>query len=337
MSLKLTPGKIAGLTAVADRRGIIAAAAMDQRGLLKKMLAREMNGGAPSDAMVSEFKQIVTVALTRHASAILLDVEYGLPAIRHRNGKGVLLAYEKSGYDSTAPEFLPSVTEGWSVLRLKEAGASAVKILIYYSPFESQWVNQQKQAWVERIGAECRAHDIPLFLELLAYSAEGEDENSLTYAKHKPAIVIGSIEEFTADRYGADVLKVEFPVRMNCVPGTETFTGEAAYSRAEAADYFRRAAAATRQPFVYLSAGVTNNAFIESLRFALECGVKFHGVLCGRATWQDGVPVFVKYGAEALKDWLSNKGAANINKVNQVLEAATPWHEVPGLGLSPEP
>jgi tagatose 1,6-diphosphate aldolase len=84
---------------------------------------------------------------------------------------------------------------------------------------------------------------------------------------------------------------------------------------------------------VYLSAGVTNSAFIESLEFALGCGVQFHGVLCGRATWQDGVPVFVKQGASALQDWLSTQGAENVRRVNRVLESATPWHEAYNLSL----
>jgi hypothetical protein len=139
MSTQLTPGKVAGLAAVSNGRGVIAAAALDQRGLLKKMLAREMDGAQPTDSMVSEFKELVTAELTRHASAILLDVESGLPVMKYRNGKGVLLAYEKSEYDATAPEFLPSVTDGWSVLRLREAGATAIKILLYYSPFEKGW------------------------------------------------------------------------------------------------------------------------------------------------------------------------------------------------------
>jgi tagatose 1,6-diphosphate aldolase len=328
MSNQLTEGKRAGLTAVSDRRGVIAAAALDQRALLKKMLARELDGAQPSDEMVSQFKELVTGELTRHASAILLDVEYGLPATKHRNGKGVLLAYEKSGYDATAPEFLPSVTEGWSVLRLKEAGATAIKILLYYTPFEKSWVNQQKQAWVERIGTECRALDVPLFLELLAYDVHGEDEKGLTYAKRKPEIVIRSIEEFAKPRYAADVLKLEFPVQMQFVPGMQTFQNESAYSRAEAAEYFRRAAAATAMPFVYLSAGVSNNAFVEGLEFALESGVRFNGVLCGRATWQDGVPVFVRQGASALQHWLQTTGADNLAKVHRVLESATPWHQV---------
>jgi tagatose 1,6-diphosphate aldolase len=327
MSRKLTPGKLAGLASVSDRRGVIAAAALDQRALLKKMLAREMDGDQPSDSMVSQFKELVTDELTRHASAILLDVEYGLPALKNRNGRGVLLAYEKSGYDATAPEFLPSVTEGWSVLRLREAGATAIKILLFYNPAEKSWVNEQKQAWVERIGAECRAHDIPLFLELLAYDVHGEDEKSLAYAKRKPRIVIESIQEFAKDRYAADVLKLEFPVQMQFVPEMQPFQGEAAYSRNEAAEYFREAAAAVSMPFVYLSAGVSNSAFIEGLEFALQSGVRFHGVLCGRATWQEGVPIFVKRGASALQDWLRSSGAANLAKVNRVLESATPWQE----------
>ncbi len=115
---------------------VIAAAALDQRGLLKKMLAKELGGGDPPASMMMEFKEIVVSALTRHASSILLDVEYGLPATKRRNGKGLLLAYEKSGYDTSGPEKLPSLTEGWSVLRLKEAGADCVKILVYYTPFE---------------------------------------------------------------------------------------------------------------------------------------------------------------------------------------------------------
>lgn len=323
----VTVGKSAGLKAVSDQRGVIAAAALDQRGLLKKMLAKEMEGREPSDEMVTEFKKLVANTMTRYASSILLDVEYGLPAVPFTNGKGVMLAYEKSGYDATAPEFIPSVTEGWSVLRIQEAGAAAVKILIYYTPFEKEWVNQQKQAWVERVGAECRALDIPMFLEFLGYPVNGEDPKGLEYARRKPEIVVASMEEFSKDRYGADVLKVEVPVQMKFVNGTKTYGGEEAYSKVQAREYFRKAAAATTKPFVYLSAGVTNAEFIESLEFALESDVRFNGVLCGRATWQDAVPEFARRGAKACEDWLETQGVENIQNVNRVLEAARPWHE----------
>lgn len=325
MSLKLTEGKIAGLKAVSNGRGVIAAAALDQRGMLKKMLAREAGSADVPDSMVMDFKELVTPALTRFASAILLDVEYGLPAMRHRNSKGVMLAYEKSGYDATAPEFIPSVTEGWSVLRLKEAGATAVKILVYYTPFEKKWVNEQKQAWIERVGAECRALDMPLFLEFLGYDVLGE--SGAAYAKRKPEIVLASVQEFGNSRYGGDVLKVEVPVQMQYVAGTQAFKGEQAYTRAEALEYFRKVSSASKLPFVYLSAGVTNAAFVETLELAVESGGHFHGVLCGRATWQDAVPVFVKQGARACEQWLATTGAENIERVNRALEGASPWHE----------
>src|SRR6202167_6206303 len=97
MSTKLTPGKREGLKAVSDKRGVIAAAAMDQRGSLKKSLGREKGVADVPDAAVIEFKELVPEVLTKRASAILLDPECGLPASRRRNGKGLLLAYEKTG------------------------------------------------------------------------------------------------------------------------------------------------------------------------------------------------------------------------------------------------
>lgn len=325
MLSKLSEGKRSGLERLSNARGVIAAAALDQRGLLKKMMAQHMEAGEPTDAMVSEFKKIAVALLTQYASAILLDVEYGISAMPYANQKGVMLAYEKSGYDSTAPEFIPSVTEGWSVLRLKEAGATAVKVLLYYTPFEKEWVNEQKKAWVERVGAECRALEIPMFLEFLGYDTHGEGDAA--YARRKPEIVIASTEEFTKDRYGADVLKVEIPVAMRCVEGVDAFKGTSVYSKEQAQDYFRRAAEAATKPFVYLSAGVTHGEFIESLEFALTSGVSFHGVLCGRATWQDAIPIFIEHGASACRDWLAQYGAENLRAINCVLDSATPWKE----------
>src|SRR6266550_2699950 len=92
-TMKLTPGKLAGLKRVSTERGVIAAAAMDQRGSLQKSLAKE-KGGDVTDAMMEEFKSLVTEVLTPHASAILLDPEWGLPAAKRRaKNSGLLLAY----------------------------------------------------------------------------------------------------------------------------------------------------------------------------------------------------------------------------------------------------
>ncbi|ADW69156.1 tagatose 1,6-diphosphate aldolase [Granulicella tundricola] len=323
--MKLTPGKLAGLKAVSDARGVIAAAAMDQRGSLQKSLAKE-RGGIIDSAALGEFKTLVTEVLTRHASAILLDPEFGLEASKNRNSAGLLLAYEKTGYDSATPGRLPDLLDVWSVRRLKEAGADCVKILLYYSPFEKTAINDLKHAWIERIGDECIAHDIPFFLEFVGYDAEGGDEKSLAYAIKKPLIVSGSMAEFGKERYNVDVLKVEVPVEMSYVEGTKAFKGEKAYTRAEALQHFRDAETMTHKPFIYLSAGVSNPVFIETLALAAESGTKFNGVLCGRATWKDGIVIYAKQGAAAFKEWLETTGVENISNVNEALKAATPWY-----------
>jgi tagatose 1,6-diphosphate aldolase len=321
----LTPGKLAGMKAVSNSRGVIAAAAMDQRGSLQKALAKE-KGGDVSDAMMEEFKSLVTEVLTRHASAILLDPEWGLAASKRRaKSAGLLLAYEKTGYDKTGPGRLPDLLDDWSVRRLKEAGADCIKILLYYTPFDPVKVNNIKHAWVERIGDECRANDIPFFLEFVGYE-EGADEKGLEYAKQKPQIVTASMAEFSKDRYGVDVLKVEVPINMKFVEGAKAFAGgPAAYSREEAKKLFLSAAKAATKPFIYLSAGVSNAEFTESLALAGESGVRFSGVLCGRATWKDGIPVYGQQGAAAFRTWLETKGVENINNVNAALAPASPW------------
>jgi tagatose 1,6-diphosphate aldolase len=325
--VKLTPGKLAGLKKVSNDRGVIAAAAMDQRGSLQKSLAKE-KGSEVSDALMEEFKSLVAEVLTPHASAILLDPEWGLPASRRRaKNAGLLLAYEKTGYDKTGPGRLGDLLDHWSARRLKEAGADCVKILLYYTPFDPKNINDAKHAWVERIGDECRANDIPFFLEFVGYE-EGADEKAFDYAKKKPQIVTESMREFTKDRYGVDVLKVEVPINMKFVEGAKAFAGQKAYSKQEAADLFLKAATVATKPFIYLSAGVSNAEFTEALELAAQSGVKFNGVLCGRATWKDGIPIYAKQGADAFRKWLQTEGVKNINNVNDRLKAATSWHSI---------
>jgi tagatose 1,6-diphosphate aldolase len=324
--MKLTPGKLAGMKAVSDKRGVIAAAAMDQRGSLRKTLAKE-KGGEITDGMMEEFKSIVSEVLTQHASAILLDPEWGLPAAKKRKkGSGLLLAYEQTGYDNNRAGRIPDLLGEWSVRRLKQAGADCIKVLIYYTPFEDKKINDEKHAFMERIGDECRANDIPLFLEFVGYDPAGGDEKSLEYAKKKPQIVTGSMAEFTKDKYGVDVLKVEIPIDMKFVQGAKAFVNKgAAYTRKEAAQHFLSAAKAATKPFIYLSAGVSNDEFTESLELAAESGVKYSGVLCGRATWANGIPIYAKQGGAAFDKWLRSEGVANISNVNERLKAATSW------------
>lgn len=327
-------GKLKRLKALSNDRGVIAAAAMDQRGSLQKALAqsRGVDVKAITPAVMSEFKVAVSRALTPHASAILLDPEFGLEAARARAASsGLILAYELSGYDNTQPGRLPDLLPHVSVKRIVDWGAEAVKILIYYSPFEAPEINDVKHAFIERIGAECDTYEIPFFLEFVGYDPKGGDEKSLDYARQKPEIVKKSMEEFSKPQYRVDILKVEVPINAEYVEGSAVYKGQKAYSRDEALKHFREAAAVATRPFIYLSAGVSNAQFIESLAMASEAGTDFSGVLCGRATWKDGVPIYAKQGLKALEDWLAKDGVRNIQAVNDALKAAKPWYAKMGV------
>ncbi|MDN6640998.1 MAG: tagatose-bisphosphate aldolase [Tetragenococcus sp.] len=309
------------LSQLMNEEGVISALAIDQRGAMKKMIAPYKE---PEGNDISDFKSLVATELTPYTSSILLDPEYGLPAAgKKANSSGLLLAYEKSGYDATTPGRLPDLLDVWSVHRLKKAGADACKFLLYYDVDEDQAINDQKHAFIERIGAECVAEDLPFFLELVSYDASGLDVKSAEYAKVKPHKVNEMMKEFSAEKYHVDVLKVEVPVNMAFVEGYSD--GEVVYSQDEAADYFVDQTNATDLPFIFLSAGVSAELFRDTLRFAKGAGSTFNGVLCGRATWADGVPVFVQDGKQAAIKWLQTQGKQNIDELNEVLKiTATP-------------
>jgi tagatose 1,6-diphosphate aldolase len=332
--MSISEGKLRHMTALSNKNGIIAAAAMDQRGSLQKAIAG--GKGIPTDKvtpeMMTEFKVAVSKVLTPHASAILLDPEFGLPAAQARSkNAGLLLAYEETGYDNTKPGRLPDLLPHVSAKRILDWGADAVKILIYYSPFEEASLNDIKHAFIERVGAECETLQIPFFLEFVGYDPKGGDEKGLEFAKQKPVSVTKSMEEFSKPQYRVDILKVEVPINANFVEGSSVYKGQKAYTRKEALDYFRSAAEAAKKPFIYLSAGVGNAQFVEELTMAAEAGTDYSGVLCGRATWKDGIPVYAKQGVKALEDWLSTEGVKNIEAVNAATKTAKPWYLKAGV------
>src|SRR3989442_14011427 len=94
-----------------------------------------------------------------------MDPEYGLPALRERaNGTGVLLAYEKSGYDADPENRMPDVLDHWTVRRLVEAGANAIKVLRDYDPVDGKGVKDRKEGLLQRLRAGWRPAGGPALL-----------------------------------------------------------------------------------------------------------------------------------------------------------------------------
>lgn len=321
---KVSEKKYKYLLKLSNGDNVINALAIDQRGSLKKMIA-DNSVNEVGDEGIINFKKEISRELTKFSSAILLDPEYGLPAAEVRDvDAGLLISYEKTGYDATEEGRLPDLLPIWSAKRIKELGADAVKILLYYDVDESEYINDQKHAFVERVGSECTAEDIPFFLEIVTYDATNDDVKSSEYAKVKPHKVNQSMKVFSEERYAVDVLKMEVPVNMNFVEGFSDSTP--VYTREEALNYYREQSEATHLPFIFLSAGVTAKMFQETIRFAKEAGSTFNGVLCGRATWNDSVSIFAKDGNEAVQEWLRTQGKKNIEGLNEVIKlSAHPW------------
>jgi len=322
--VKISKGKFEFLEKLSDKNGVIAALAIDQRGSLKRMIGAAQGKDATVEEL-ADFKTLVSKELTPYASAILLDPEYGIPAGKARAAScGLLTSYEKTGYDATEPGRIPDLLPNWSVKRIKENGGTAVKLLVYFDPDEPDEINDVKKAFVERIGSECKAEDIPLFFEIVTYDEKITDKEE--YAKVKPQKVLDSIKVFTQERYGIDVLKLEVPVDMSRVEGV----GENApvYTAEEAKNYFLEVDKLTTIPYIWLSAGVSTELFQKTLVFAHDAGAKYNGVLCGRATWRDGVEAYGKGGEEGAIKWLRSQGKANVEELNAILaENATPWYE----------
>ena len=305
------------LKRLCDKNGIIGALAIDQRGALRRMLGED----TPVEQLET-FKVLVSKYLTKYATSILLDPELGWKAAEARDkNAGLLVAYEKTGYDKTVPGRYPDLVENVSVQRLKANGADAAKVLLYIDVDEGRAVNDVKEAFIERIASECKAEDMPFFLELVSYDAKVTDEKE--YAKLKPRKVIEAMKLYSQERFGVDVLKVEVPVNMKYVEGFAE--NEVLYTKEEAAAFYKEQSDATSLPFIFLSAGVSAQLFQDTLHFAKKSGSTFNGVLCGRATWAGATKAYQEGGEAATIKWLETIGKQNIVELDAVLqETATP-------------
>src|SRR5699024_2216122 len=222
-----------------------------------------------------------------------------------------------------------NLVDHYAVQDIKKAGASALKLLVYYDHMEKEQYNSIKNAFIKRVGDECKQNDMLFILEPVSYSAEGLDAKGADFAKKKPANVAFFMEEFSKSEYGVDVLKVEVPVAIYHIEGHGKNAPNAhpVFSESEAAAFYKECSDKSMVPFIYLSGGVTNEQFIDTLHFAKKAGSTFSGSLCGRAIWKDAVEPFARLGHDDFYKWLKDTGAENLKNVQAaIVETATPWH-----------
>jgi tagatose 1,6-diphosphate aldolase len=268
MKKVLTPGKWRGLKATSDPSHTFSVLAFDQRGNYHKMLPE---GTSYSDA--AEIKRQVVAALSPHVTAVLLDPNYGLPAVFDLAGtSGLLMALEKTGYSGEPGARQVDFMEGWTVAKIKRMGASAVKLLVYYHP-DTGAVAEQIEDTVRQVAEECTAHDIPLFVEPLSYNPDPSTDPA-SFAEQRPRIISETARRLSS--LGVDILKLEFPVDVKHNPDQKVW-------RAACETISRESAV----PWALLSAGVDFEVFRQQVEIACQSGAS--GFLGGRAIWKEAV------------------------------------------------
>jgi tagatose 1,6-diphosphate aldolase len=266
-------GTLRGLQQISGDNGIFTMMAMDQRGSLQTML------GLPTSdyARMREVKVEVVRALAPHATAVLLDPLFGAAESVAEGALpgscGLIVALEETGYTADGSGRLTSLIPNWGVDKIKRMGASAVKLLVYYQPAETQAARHQREV-ITRVLDACRTYDLPLLVEAVTYPAAGQDR--ATFAASKPGTVIRTAEELTP--LGFDVYKAEFPVDLSLPHDAKTVE-----------TWCDRLNAVMPMPWVILSAGVDINQFVTQVEIACRHGAS--GFLAGRAIWKESVAI----------------------------------------------
>lgn len=326
----ISAGKYRGLSTLADGRGVFRMIAVDQRPPIFAALAAH-NGRKPQQVGYDEVqavKLLLTSVLAPASSAVLIDPIWTHPAaLSHVPGSvGLLSTLEDHAFEVRGGERYSRVIEGWSVAKIKRSGAAGVKLLAWHRPDAGAENLAHQDELVVSVGAACHEHDIPFILELLTYPLAGEDASSAEYVRAKPQRVLGSIRHYADERFGVDLLKVEFPNDLKFVSefSSGAFDGrkrESVHDLADTRGFLSELDAITNVPWVMLSAGVTPREFEAQLELTTEAGAS--GFLAGRAVWLDALAAYPDL--DAVEESLRLTSLPYLNRISAVVEAAQAW------------
>ncbi|AYY13599.1 aldolase [Actinobacteria bacterium YIM 96077] len=285
------PESTTDLSELARPSGAFAMLAVDQREALRQMFAQHQVEPV-DDEQLTQFKVAATRTLTPHASAVLVDREFGLDRVLAERavapGCGLIVA---------ADHFEPAHGElvGWTGIdplvdphEAKRLGAVALKLLVLYRPDAGQ---RERIETVERFAGQCRDAGLVSIVEAVSRApvAGGtwdRDEGVLAAAAE-----LGS--------RGADLYKAEVPLR----------------GQGGAAEIRRRCAqitASVGSPWVVLSSGVSEDVFPDAVELACSEGAS--GFLAGRAVWASCI------GAPDVEHELRERAVARLRRLAAIVD-----------------
>lgn len=316
----LSAGKLRGLRRMADASGRFKMTAVDQRPPIINPIATARGGTAPWEE-VARFKTMLVEELQGQSTAMLLDPNFAYPmaAATLDPRLGLIMTLEEAVWRDTPDGRLTEVIDGWSVEKIKRAGADAVKVLCWHRPDAPGSITGRQKAFAAKIGEDCQKYDIPYLFEVLVYPLPGERNQTTQYiemADKRSELVLASVTEFARPEYGIDVFKLESPVPARECPGA----GQPGAEKVQALfDEMGRLAA---RPWVMLSAGAGMTEFRNILSHAYVAGAS--GYLAGRAIWSEAFKAFPDW--DAVQTGLAGSSVDYMKDINALTDAtASPW------------
>jgi tagatose-1,6-bisphosphate aldolase len=305
--MSLSIGKLRRLQQCSTPDGLLVVVALDHRDDLRRLLKPVEPESLSYGEMVA-FKAEVVESLAPISSAVVLDPEYGAAqAIASGclpGNTGLIVTIDAAGYSGDAGNRRSALLDDWTVEKIARLGASGVKMRLYYHPGAK--AAAKMEALVDEVAADCRAADMPFFLEPLSYSLEKGKSLS---SDEKREVVIETARRLSPR--GVDVLKAEFPL-----------DGRAEPRRGEWEAACRELTEASAVPWVLLSGGVPFKEFARETEIACRCGAG--GVVAGRAVWQEATELHNK----AHQDFLTKTAVERMVALGDIIsEHATPWRK----------
>jgi tagatose 1,6-diphosphate aldolase len=309
--VNLTPGKLMGLRQVTDASGLFKVLALDQSNSFRKSLkALYQKTGRTEDPGYDDIRDAkleITGKLAHLASAVLLDVNFGLRQALNSGalprGVGLLARVEASRDAGIAGELEP----GWSVGKIKRMGASAVKLLVYMD-IEDKKATEAQMNFVKKINEDCQKNDMLLLVEELSYPRAGEDKKTPAYVARRSKNIIESAKLIGP---WCDILKLEYPADIR----NDTPQQQEALLR-ELND-------AAIRPWVLLSAGEKFDLFMTQVEQAMKA--QSSGIMAGRAIFNE---YFEQETAEKRTKFLDTVGKERMETLASLVDKyALPWHK----------
>jgi tagatose-1,6-bisphosphate aldolase len=300
-----TKARTGTLDDIATGGHVFSIIAMDQRNTLRRMFTAVGLDASDEDLRIA--KADVARVLTPHATGLLSDPTYGVPAITAAGALapncGLLVAAEPSerrtweGEPRTHRD--PALDAQWVL----DQGGDVYKFFVQLrgdrpapKAGEPDLV-AETLAVCQEIIDDCRATGVPVVIENLIYTRPGEE---LTGQAREDAIIESARALNEKD---IDLLKLEYPGSpQGC----------------------KRLAEILDRPWAVLSAGVPFDQFTDIIQIATDEGGA-SGFIAGRSVWREVVSLT---GAER-QGFLTEVALPRLERLVEVAaDRARPWTEV---------